>query len=912
MMKMDRVAGKTTASAGGPEPDAVIDIGAGQFARGEVQDGKDADGDFIVVGSVVEYDLNVSGIEQFRIEVKTAGDTAMQIWLDGRVFDKAALATSRTHLGLNDTPRWLTVEPPIDVPAGASRLALVLRLDGRLAFAVAPRRIYQLRFSTLKGTGAIGVRSAERKTWNYFGWLMERYPLSDTVQESPFLRPCTPAPLFDPSLPERATGYAAVLRSEEVGYLAGNTFFRHGAFKRSQLRPALGKFVFGPAPTPEAEEGKITSSSYLTGEPAAIELRAADGTLLPLEGQKLDFSPNHVRMAFAGSGVRLGLDAAISFSDILETVVSLHADKPVALSLNGAFNLPGKWWRRDGLWLGQTIFHYLMGLEVESSVAAKVTENEKPLGYRIELPPGTDVRLVVRLKPGYRVSDVCGTLLAQRNAACSVAEIARRDFLDYFARIVPPFACSDQRLVNVYHATAYALRLNSVNISFEPYGSPYMTYSKVNFGDDCGLAMWPENVASDALGLRWLNDNSLGARMLAKCLDRPATPPLQPAGPPRENPTFGIDREMLTVWEFAKCCDDRAFQERLQGVLRAQIRKPIPHPFEDGALSAIDGMLPQYDGSLRYKPFTAGKVYSLSRMNQPLAHIDANSWRCQMFRMAAAQARAAGDPAAAELEGRARAIRDAINRVMWDDKLGFYFDYATGDQRRSDVMSVAAFTALWAGIPDQAQAVRLVKHLTDPREFWSRFVVPGTSLADPRTNPRGYTDGGILLDVNNWFPFQGLLRMGYRDVAATLFWRTMDLMTAHGFASWACDNFTADDGALMGAVCPDSGVAMDMIVRSGPGFIPRTDELFEFDPLILGPQLPHLDWGPYRYKGRWIEVHWRASGCDADYPAGLTVNVDDARFRAAKPSHVLLRLEQGALKTVPVVPDPMEMQHEWR
>ncbi|MCX6992851.1 MAG: hypothetical protein NT011_06875, partial [Kiritimatiellaeota bacterium] len=78
LLLLASMAGQTAVSAEGQAPAAVIDIEAGQFTRGEVQDGKDADGNFIIVQSVVEYDLNVSGIEQFRLEVKTAGDVAVQ------------------------------------------------------------------------------------------------------------------------------------------------------------------------------------------------------------------------------------------------------------------------------------------------------------------------------------------------------------------------------------------------------------------------------------------------------------------------------------------------------------------------------------------------------------------------------------------------------------------------------------------------------------------------------------------------------------------------------------------------------------------------------------------------------------------------------------------------------------------
>jgi hypothetical protein len=141
-----------------------------------------------------------------------------------------------------------------------------------------------------------------------------------------------------------------------------------------------------------------------------------------------------------------------------------------------------------------------------------------------------------------------------------------------------------------------------------------------------------------------------------------------------------------------------------------------------------------------------------------------------------------------------------------------------------------------------------------------------------------------------------------------LFWRTVDLMTAHGILSWGCYNFTADDGTPFGdRLTADAGVGVDMLLRCGTGFLPRTDDLLEFDPLILGPKLEHLDWGPYLYKGRWIEVHWRAGEKAPEYPAGFTVLVDGARFHLAQPDHILLRLEAGQLRPVALIPDPLDI-----
>jgi len=889
-----------------------LTVPAGAFNRGDVDEKKDQYGEFIVVKSVVEYVLDVNGVEQLDLEIKAAGDASLQTYLDGKSHDEKALEVPAAGLDQQKVPGWIQVPRKITVPADTKRIALVLRYDNSSGAAgfVKPRRIYQLRFTTTKGSGVAKLADAGKNPWDHNSWLLDRYPLSDTIRESRFLRPREPF-RFDTTFAEHPTDYPDAISSDEYGYLGGNTFFRCREVRRSRLRPTLGKFVFGPPPTKEAEKEAVTNNrGYLTGCPASLELRNAHGKAIELKGMRLRFQPYHLETCFEAPGVKLKVDSALDFTDMLEVKIALATDKPAILSLSGSFNLPGKWWRQEsGIRLGQTVFHYLLGLDVESNVDVKVTENSRPIGYRIELAPSRQAELVVRLKPGYGVKDVSDALISQRASSTSVAQRSRKEYHNFFSRIVPPFSCSDQRLVDLYYYIAYAVRFNVVDIPFGPYAHPYLTYSKIHFGDDGGLNMWAPNVASDTVFLRWLNDKSFGEQCVRKCLESPGCPPLGPFVSPRKDCIWDY-REALVVYEFAKCSDNPEFFDLVKKVVRATAEKPLRRSSSSDCfegLNARSGWIHQYDGSLRHKSYVKGKVWWGSKMNQKLAHIDINSWRYQLLRLAAMHSRTDGDMAAvARLEKQAEVVHETINRLMWDDKIGFYFDYATKDLKRSDVMSVAAFSVLWAGVADRSKADRLVKeHLTNPKEFWSQYVLAGTSLADPRTNPRGYTDGGILMDVSNWIPFQGLLRMGYRDVAEELFWRTIDTMTSHGILTWACDHFTADDATPMGGLTPDSGIVADMILRCGTGFLPRTDELFEFDPLILGSELKSLDWGPYLYKKHWIQVHWRASDRDSKYPTGLTIIVDGARFHLSQPKHTLLRLEEGRLISVPLIPDPL-------
>ena len=50
--------------------------------------------------------------------------------------------------------------------------------------------------------------------------------------------------------------------------------------------------------------------------------------------------------------------------------------------------------------------------------------------------------------------------------------------------------------------------------------------------------------------------------------------------------------------------------------------------------------------------------------------------------------------------------RDLINRYLWDESTGFYWDYdlRTEERLRGTPRSLASFVPLWAGVADQDQA----------------------------------------------------------------------------------------------------------------------------------------------------------------------------------------------------------------
>ncbi|HEY4361360.1 MAG TPA: trehalase family glycosidase [Bryobacteraceae bacterium] len=62
---------------------------------------------------------------------------------------------------------------------------------------------------------------------------------------------------------------------------------------------------------------------------------------------------------------------------------------------------------------------------------------------------------------------------------------------------------------------------------------------------------------------------------------------------------------------------------------------------------------------------------------------------------------------------RAERRAEAINRLMWDEKAGLYFDYDFVHQRRSNYPMLTAFYPLWTGIASPDRAARVVSHLPE-------------------------------------------------------------------------------------------------------------------------------------------------------------------------------------------------------
>ncbi len=116
-------------------------------------------------------------------------------------------------------------------------------------------------------------------------------------------------------------------------------------------------------------------------------------------------------------------------------------------------------------------------------------------------------------------------------------------------------------------------------------------------------------------------------------------------------------------------------------------------------------------------------------------------------------------------------IKQVVNKIHWNEKTGFYYDVFNrtgGAHLRANHLNhktAAAFWTLIAGLCSQEQAARLVEHLTNPNEFWTRHPISSLAKDDPNYDDEGgYWLGGVWAPTN-YMIVEGLCRYGYYSLA---------------------------------------------------------------------------------------------------------------------------------------------------
>lgn len=117
---------------------------------------------------------------------------------------------------------------------------------------------------------------------------------------------------------------------------------------------------------------------------------------------------------------------------------------------------------------------------------------------------------------------------------------------------------------------------------------------------------------------------------------------------------------------------------------------------------------------------------------------------------------------------------DLINRFLWDESSGFYWDLdlRTGERLRGTPRSLASFVPLWAGAANQEQARRLVEHLPAfEQEHGLAACEAGWEDGTEHNYPTGWP-------YSHWYVCSGLRDYGFHVEAGRIAMKWLRMISA--------------------------------------------------------------------------------------------------------------------------------------
>jgi hypothetical protein len=159
-----------------------------------------------------------------------------------------------------------------------------------------------------------------------------------------------------------------------------------------------------------------------------------------------------------------------------------------------------------------------------------------------------------------------------------------------------------------------------------------------------------------------------------------------------------------------------------------------------------------------------------------------NALLCQADRDLAEIARIVGENPS-PLEERAERTESAINGKLWDEQHGIYLDFDLASRQPIHVYVAPNFVPLYAGIPSEGQARRMVESLENTGfglSDESLTPVPSYDRYGFAFFPTRYWRGPVWANIN-WFLMRGLERYGYEVQAKRLRETIVSLCRNQGF-----------------------------------------------------------------------------------------------------------------------------------
>jgi len=723
------------------------------------------------------------------------------------------------------------------------------------------------------------------------------------------------------------------LRQPDVGFLTDNQI----SLWLAQESLGIDKVWFYPVPraphldTDQYDIARIGHESIheMLGPCAEV---ARDGQTVSLGPPSVDWLPSRAVRTFEGDGVKL-VETTAAVDDMV--IVWLQPGEDTSgLSLKWTASVGRTQtasWRSHGqahvclhddgvangwVWMGSDVRSW----DTQSGPGCLSFESELgPDGALLVLAIGYDQAAVERRLESM-ISRIDGKSIA--GVADELFAKAHQAWEWYFSRMVPPLAGAPEWLQRLYYYQTASHRINLYDIPYEPFMRPYTCPWKTG-----AIWQWSWNTPMNAVAERWLNDPAWaesgielmhengGALNMGASLHRLRKPrqyrdvndflpalwdamhgdlPL-PATARQFDWAFIMPHTtplgVHAMWSvFQRNGDDVFLERHLQDMVDYEAMLNA-HDHDADGLVEYHGMVDEYDFSVRWRTVIddhENRAESLIKFNRPLELIDINAQLCLLRENIAQAADTLGNERLARrMRRRWQSTADAINNLMWDDERGCYQDIETESHEGTGIFSVAAYSAMMAGVASEEQAERMVAHLDDPNAFGSPYPVPSVMMDTPGLDPSKVTYGGdVLLTSGVWTTVLGLVRYGYLDHARRIVWQVLEMVGKNGPTSaYSYNSVTGEPNMYKHTFCSQSAILLDLFVRYVIGFVPRQDDIIECWPFALPTEWEHVEFGPMTWRGDIdVTIVW-------DKSTGYTIKAGPGTYTIKEPRRIWLGLD---------------------
>ncbi len=218
--------------------------------------------------------------------------------------------------------------------------------------------------------------------------------------------------------------------------------------------------------------------------------------------------------------------------------------------------------------------------------------------------------------------------------------------------------------------------------------------------------------------------------------------------------------------------------------------------------------------------------------------IDFSCFMLSEYQCIASLCDAAAPERAEDYRLKAKKLKQAINRYLWDEADKFYYDRLPESGDLHKVSSIASFLPLFAGACSARAAALLVRHLDDPASFATELPIPSVARCDVSFGTDMWR-GPVWLNYN-YMIAEGLRRYGYQDRADALILKTLR----------AVCRYYMEDGVIYEMYDPDGRVSPRCLRRKGAPIEP-------YDPRVRYQAIRDYGWSSALFAAMVMEN----SGC---------------------------------------------------